>query len=123
MMLAIIAATRQRRDDITGNIFGSGTRPQRFVHVVVPTLGNRQEASQIRLATQHMQFAAPQGPKGWRGHIVAYLCNLERIPRPANSRDMGCSWLELRIAFELVTKSTARGSELLQRDDAALLRR
>ena len=104
MMLAIIAATRQRRDDITGNIFGSGTRPQRFVHVVVPTLGNRQEARQIRLSTQHMQLAVSQRPKGWRGHIAAYLCDLEWIPRPANSKDMGCSWLELLIDFELVTR-------------------
>ena len=48
---------------------------------------------------------------------------MEWIPRPADNKDTGCSWFELLIDFEVVTKATVRNSELLQRDDAALLRR
>ena len=40
MMIAIIAATRKRRDEVTSQVFSGGGRPQRLLHATAPPLGD-----------------------------------------------------------------------------------
>ena len=123
MMIGIIAATRKRREEITGNIFSGSGRPQRVIHATAPTLGDPSAARRIRLNTHAAPHTGRSGPLGWRGQLAGYLTDLSWTPREATSHDMGCSWLELLIDFELSTHATVRTATLLQSDAASLLRK
>ncbi|WP_353239581.1 hypothetical protein, partial [Limnohabitans sp.] len=123
MMLAIIASTRKRREELTSTVFGGGSRPQRLVHACAPTLGDRAAARRIRPCTHTLVPNSGSGPAGWRGHVVGYLCGLEWVPWEDSHPDSRCSWLELLIDFEISTGATVREAGLLLKDSASLLRR
>ena len=78
--LAIIEATRKRRGDMTGNIFGGGGRRLKLAHVVAPTLGEQHEARSIRRTARMGGAAEAASAKGWRGSIPSYLVSLEWRP-------------------------------------------
>ena len=123
MMICIIAATRKRRDEVTGHVFSGGGRPQRIVHATAPPLGDPLAARRIRTTSHADAITGRPGNLGWRGLLAGYLSELHWVPREATSHDMGCSWLELLIDFELSTLATVRAASLLLQDGASLLRR
>ena len=123
MMIAIIAATRKRRDAVTGQVFSGGGRPQRILHATAPPLGDPLAARRIRTNSLAAPFTGQPGNLGWRGLLAGYLSELQWVPREASSLLMGCSWLELLIDFELSTNATVRAASLLLQDGASLLRR
>ena len=108
---------------MTGDIFGGGGRRLKLVHAVAPTLGEHHEARRIRRTARLWHAAAAATARGWRGSIPGYLDSPEWRPVPDGSTEMGCSWLELLIDFELTNRVAVRRAELLLRDEASLLRR
>ena len=122
-MICIIAATRKRRDEAIGHVFSGGGRPQRLVHATAPPLGDPLAARRIRTTSHADTIYGRTGNMGWRGLLAGYLTEIHWVPREATSHDMGCSWLELLIDFELSSLATVRAASLLLQDGASLLRR